>query len=312
MAERRRRHLRRDLLIFAGSIVVHIGVFFIAAAEFSFYNLPQQQEAAVQVEIVPPTVEPIPPLPPIVTPKVAPTAKAAAPAPTPPAPPPPTPQPPRPTPAPPQPVATPTAAAQAVRAPTPAPTPKPAPTPAPLAPPSPAPTPGPPKAVPKSSVSTPETHSAATPHIVLHRSRDEGAPLTSGLNLPGATFAPAPQASAPGGGGAPGGPGGGASGLLPGGQLPAFGRGLRGGVLGCANAAVLHLSAAEQARCDEAFGEGARESPRMDAIDASKRGELDRESTAQEAARKYRDSMPAGSSASPQPGQPKILQSPAQ
>jgi hypothetical protein len=79
---------------------------------------------------------------------------------------------------------------------------------------------------------------------------------------------------------------------------------LRGGPLGCANAAALHFTPAEQARCDEAFGAGARESPHMDPIGAARRSQFDSESAAQDAARKYRDSTPAGSDVRPEAGQP--------
>jgi hypothetical protein len=315
MAERRRRHLRRDLLIFLGSVALHVGLFFVAASNFNFYTLPEERETAVEVQIVPPPFEPPPPIPRIPKPTTARAAESSAPQPTPqqakPAP-----QPARPasTPAPPQPVQTPTAPARAAHAPTPAPAPKLSPAPAPLSPAAPVQAPGPPKSVPRSAVAVPAPRSVSAPHIVLHKSRDQGAPLGPTLNLPGATFAPPPQATAGGGSGSPGGAGGGSGGLtgggLPGGALPGFGRGLRGGLLGCANAAALHLSAAEQARCDEAFGDGARESPRMDPIDASRRTQFDHEAAQEEQARKYRDSTPAGSNASPTPGQPKILQSP--
>jgi hypothetical protein len=50
----------------------------------------------------------------------------------------------------------------------------------------------------------------------------------------------------------------------------------------------------------------------MDAIDASKRTEFDRESAAQSAAQKYRDSMPAGSDVTPEAGQPRAGHSPSQ
>jgi len=314
MTERRRRRLRRDALVFVGSIVFHVGLFFIAASEFNFYNLAQENAPAVEVQIVPPTVEqippPPPPMPPIVRPTTQPTQQPPSPQTQPPQP---KPLPPKPvqTPAPPQPVAAPTAPAQPVRAPTPLPAPKPAPTvaPTPLAPPAPAPTPGPPKAAPHVSVTAPQTQAVAAPHIVLHKSRDEGSPLTPGLNLPGATFAPPQQAAAPGGG-APAGAGGPAGGGLPGGRLPAFGSGLRGGPLGCANAAVLHLTAQEQARCDEAFGEGALQSPHMDPIGSARREELNSEAAQEEAARKYRDSTPSGPADHPTPGQPKIFQTP--
>jgi hypothetical protein len=295
MTERRRRRLRRDALVLLGSIVVHIGLFFVAASEFTYYSLPQENAPAVEVQIVPQPVEEIPPPPPIVQPTPRPTPQP----PTPQAQPQPTRQPPKPVlpPTPPQPVTAPSAAPQSAQTPTPLPASKPAPSVAvsPLAPPA--------------TVSASQSHAAAAPHIILHKSRDAGAPLTSGLNLPGATFAPPPQAAAPGGG-APGGVGGPAGGGLPGGRLPGFGSGLRGGPLGCANAAVLHLTPAEQARCDEAFGEGARQSPRMDPIGSAKRQEFNSEAAQEEAARKYRDSMPSESADHPTPGQPKILQTP--
>lgn len=314
MAQRRRRHLRRDVLVFLGSIVVHILLFFVAASEFNFYTLPQENETAVQVEIVPAEepIQPPPPLPPIPKPKVAPTPRTPAPTPTPAAPPQPAPQPPKPAPTPtPQPVRAPTATAKAAPTPSPSPAkPAPAPAPSPLPTPAPAPQPGPPKAVSAASVSTPQSRTVEAPHIVLHKSREQGGPAAPLLSLPGATFAEPQQAAAPpGGSGAPSGPG--TSGL-PGGALPGFGSGLRGGPLGCANAAALHLTAAEQARCDEAFGAGARESPRMDAIGSAKRTEFDHEATAQDAAHKYRDSTPSGSDLHPENGQPRAMQSPAQ
>jgi hypothetical protein len=175
-----------------------------------------------------------------------------------------------------------------------------------LSPPVPAPTPGPPRAVSAATLNQPQTHTISAPRLVLHRNRSEaeGEPTVS---IPGAVFAPTPPAAsgAPAGGqttagGAPGGAG------FPGGALPpGFGNGLRGGLLGCANAEALHLSAAEQARCAEAFGEGTRQSPQMSPIDASKRTVLDSEAASEAATQRYRDSTPAGSEAQPVPGQPR-------
>jgi hypothetical protein len=312
MPQRRRRHLRRNALVFLGSLVAHTGLFFVVISQFHFYPLREEPAEAVQVEIVPP-VQPIPPLPPIpppIKPVVQPTPKPPTPPPTPqtqPQPTPPKPQPPTPqraTPAP-----TPTAPVAATPKPTPTPAPKPTPSPTPLAPPTPAPTPGPPKVVSASQLQKTQAQVASTPKIVLHKDKDQGAPLAPALAIPGATFAPptgpAPTAAAPSGG--PSGGGG-----LPGGALPGFGGGLRGSALGCANAEALHFTAAEKARCAQQFGEGARESPQMSAIDASKRQELDHEAATAAAAQKYRDSMPAGSVVRPIPGQPKILTSPGQ
>jgi hypothetical protein len=308
--------MRRNALVFVGSLIAHVGLFFFVVKDFHFYPLREEPETAVQVQIVPPPPETIPPpvmLPPIPQPR--PPSPPPAPQPQP-QPTPPKPQPPTPERATPQPTQTPTAPVAAPQKTAPAPAPKPAPAPSPLAPTSPAPTPGPPKPVPASQLLKSQAQSATqAPKIILHRPKEQGSALAPSVSIPGAAFAPPagapPAAGLPGGGGAPGGGAPGGSGLL-GGALPGFGRGLRGGVLGCANAEALHLSAAEKARCAEAFGEGARESPQMSAIDASKRQELDRESAAATAAQKYRDSTPSGSEARPVAGQPRILQSPAQ
>jgi hypothetical protein len=318
MAQRRRRHLRRNVLVFVGSLVAHVGLFFFVIKDFHFYPLHAEPEEAVQVQIVPQPEEIPPPviLPPI--PRQQPTPQPPSLPPTPqPQPTPPKPQPPTPERATPQPVQTPTAPVAAPQKTAPAPAPKPAPAPSPLAPTTPAPAPGPPKAVSTSQLVKSQAQvSTQAPKILLHRPKEQGSEFAPSVSIPGAVFAPptgpAPSAAGPaGGGGAPAGGLPGGTGL-PGGALPGFGRGLRGGVLGCANAEALHLSAAEKARCAEAFGEGARESPQMSAIDSSKRQELDRESAAAAAAQKYRDSTPSGSEARPVAGQPRILQSPAQ
>ena len=316
MAQRRRRHLRRNVLVFVASTIFHVGLFYIAASEFTYYPPPQEARAPVEVEIVPEAEQPIPP-PPIpriiIKQKLAPTPTPA---------PPPTPQPQPPTPQKPQPPApakitpqvapAPSAPVQAQHAPAPAPTPKPtlAPSLAPISPAAPAPNPGPPRVVNAPAAPTVQSKAFAAPHIVLHRNRNEaGAPLAPSVSIPGAVQASPQQATGAPAGGAPGGPGG-APGGLPSGSLPGFGSGLRGSVLGCANAAALHLSKEEQAKCDEAFGTGARESPQMDPIGATKRADIDRQAAGEQAAQRYRDSTPAGSEASPIAGQPRILRKP--
>jgi len=316
MAERRRRHLRRDALVFLGSLAGHLLLFWVVLGEFHFYRLPQATEQAVQVEIVPEQQEPIPP--PVFIPHIK---ETPAPTPQPPSPPPaPTPQPPTPQaqvtqrPAPVQ-APTPTAPTQAQVTPTPTPTPRPAPAPTPIAPAPPAPQPGPPKPVSASSLVQQQQQTATqAPKIVLHRSKEQNA-LAPSVSIPGAVFAPPtapPTTGAPGapGGGAPGGQAGAAG--LPGGALPGFGRGLRGGVLGCANAEALHFTPEEKARCAEAFGNGAKESPVMDAIDASKRQALDQQAASAAAAQKYRDSTPAGTESTPIAGQPRVGHSPGE
>jgi hypothetical protein len=213
----------------------------------------------------------------------------------------------------PKPTVAPTAPLKTTPSPTPAPAPKPAALPSPLAPPVPAPQPGPPVAVPRSQLIQAQPQIVAARRLVLHKNQDQGTPLAPPVSIPGAVFAPSPQqanaASAAAGSGAPSG---GGAGGLPGGTLPHFGPGLRGGLLGCANADALHLSAEERARCDEALGAGAAQSPQMSAIDASKRRELDRQAAGEATAQKYRDSGPSGAWNQPQAGQPRDGQSPSQ
>ena len=167
-----------------------------------------------------------------------------------------------------------------------------------------------------STIHSVQPQTAAAPRLVLHRAKQEqGAPLAPSISIPGAVMAPPAQANAgPSGGAVPGAgaPGGGAAGAgLQAGMLPGFGRGLRGGILGCANADALHLSAVERARCAEAFGEGARETPVMDPI-AARRDELVGEAAQESAAKKYLDSTPGGTEAVPIAGQPRLLHAPGQ
>ncbi len=289
MAQRRRRQLRRDVLVFLGSLAAHVALFFFVIKDFHFYPLHAEPEQAVQVEIVP-QPEPIPPpvvLPPI-KPVVQPTPQPPAPSPAPQSQPtPPKPQPPTPARPTPQPVLTPTAPQAAT--PKPTPTSKPAPAPSPLTATAPAAAPGPPKVMTPSHVVTSQAQTPSpAPKIVLHKPKEAGSSLAPAIAIPGASFAP-PTGPAPGAAPAGGPPGGGGGPGLPGGALPGFGGGLRGSALGCANAEALHLSAAEKARCAQQFGEGARESPQMSAIDASKRQVLDQEAAGAAAAQKYRE-----------------------
>lgn len=314
MARRRQRLLRR-VLVFLSSLAIHVGLFFVAISEFQFYPRPQEVEPAVQIELVP--QETVPPIPPIPKPEVTPQ-------PTPPAPPP-SPQPqPQPQPAPAaqpaisKPAPTPTAPAQTAPSPAPTPAPKLAPTPSPLAPPQPAPQPGPPKAVPKSALTRTQQQVVAPRQLILHKSQQPASSLAPPVSIPGAVFASPPQPAGasgrggPPGAGTPGGAGAAAAGVLPGGKLPGFGAGLRGGALGCMNAAAVKLSAAEQQRCDTAYGMGTQTAPQMDRIGASKRATLDQQAAQAAAAEKYRDSMPAGTDSTPEAGQPRVGHAPGQ
>jgi len=312
MAQRRRRHVRRNVLVFAGSLVAHVGVFFLLASEFRFYPPPQEETPPVVIEIVPPPEVQTPPLPP---PAPIPPKQQEKPTPKPPSPPP-APQPvptPKPTPTPPAPQAAakpapkPAAPVKTATLPSPTLAPKPAPVPTPLAPPLPEVEPGPPKTVSRSTVVQQQPRTVTTPHtLVLHKSPREAPAFVPTVSIPGAVFA---QPSQPSGPGAPSSASGG--GAFPGGALPGFGSGLRGSALGCANAAALHLTAEEQARCIEAFGAGTKEAPQMSAIDASRRTTLDQEAAGEAAAQKYRDSTPAAGTA-PAPGQPRAGHSPSE
>jgi hypothetical protein len=312
LVQRRRRHLRRNTLIFLGSLLTHAVVFYLANSEFQFYQLPEANEPAVQVEIVPEKTPPPPPFP-LITPKLTPKPQPPSPQPTP------APQPqPAPTPQPttPQvsivkaPPAAPTPAPAKVAA-TPAPAPKPAPAPTPLAPTA---QPAPPQPAPSVTLTHTAPKTVSAPKIVLHRPRDETSGLEPPISIPGAVFAPSPSPSTTAPPAPPSGalPGGGSVAGLPSGQLPGFGGGLKGGRLGCLNAVAAHLSAEQQARCTQAYGEGARETPVLDPLGTAKRAELDREAAQEAASQKYRDTTVGGTLSSPTPGQPKILQKPSE
>jgi len=315
MARRPRRNVRRSVLVFLGSILGHLCVFWIAFNEFTFFPMPREELPPMQVELVPPeTVPPVPPppIPPIPKPVV--TPKPAQPTPQPQQP---TPQPPKPEPmvakpqAAPKPEVVQTAPVKSATNPTLSPAPRPSTLPSRLAPPLPSQIEGPPKAVPASSVTKAQTQMAPARPIILHKSEQNGSPLVPSVSIPGAVFAePAPTGASAAGGGQQAAGGGAGGGALPGGSLPGFGAGLRGGALGCMNAAALHLTVAEQQRCAEAYGANTRIAPQMDRIDASKRAVLDAEAAGEQRAEKYRDSTPSGTESTPVAGQPRVGHAP--
>ena len=79
--------------------------------------------------------------------------------------------------------------------------------------------------------------------------------------------------------------------------MPSGGSGLRGTLVGCANADAVSLSAAERARCNERFGSAAGSAPAFDTISPAKRAAFDKAAAAQEADRRYRSGMPTGTTA---------------
>ncbi|HEV7157643.1 MAG TPA: hypothetical protein VGN38_04740 [Caulobacteraceae bacterium] len=320
------RNQRRNVLALVFSAALHV-VFlaFVINETASPYALPETAPAPMEVQIVPEQEIQQPPPPPPIIPKTLrealrrlsqpPPPPAAPPAPTQPqirppapvAPPrvtPPKPNPP--TPAPQTPAPTPTPARTAPPKPNPLPAaPVPARAPAPPTPspsPSPAPNPGP-RPAPSVSVTAPHptTARAPTPAVVvrpsllnLHKPTRE---VPAGVpTLPLApSGAPGGPAQAGGGGGGPGAPAGSRLGGLspyPYGGLPSGGPGLRGTLVGCANAEAVRLSSVERARCNERFGEEADRAPVLDAIDPVKRSGFDKAADRQ--ARQRNAGMPVG------------------
>jgi len=281
------------------------------ASEFRFYPVVQEQEPAVQVEIVP---EP----PPVVPPPPERLIAARKPAP---ASPPPTPQlrpkaqshPIRPTP---KLVAQPAAKESGLVKLTPnakpMPAPKLAPALSPLAPATSAHRPGPPKAVPASSLVKSQPQAANTPQSILLRKKraEEAARLATGASLPSAFAPPAPPGGATASAAAPGAAPGGGPGGFPAGAFGRFGSGLRGSLIGCVDAAVVKLTTQEKARCAERFGAGALIAPRMDPIGATRRAAFEEEAAKEAATQKYLDSMPPPAGSHSIAGQPTALKQP--
>jgi hypothetical protein len=311
---RRTRKTRRDALALALSTVFHVVILaFVAEEVVKPYQLPQFAPAPMDVRIVTAPIPP-PPLPrlvvrPTVKPQPAPPPKPAPPKPAPPkpqqaqqqpqppkpqTPTPPTPakpEPPKPAPPKPSPLATPVAPAQR-----PAPTPRPAPAPTRAvtqAPPT--PTPGPPKPAPPSPTNAPSP-------LNIHRPA-QPAPLS----VPSLPFAPA---AGPAGrpGAASGGPP--ASSAAPGGAtnangarafpygvMPSGGPGLRGTLVGCANAQAVGLTREERNRCNERFGVGVTKTPVLDPISPAKRRAFDDAAAKQDIDRRERESTAFGARA---------------
>jgi hypothetical protein len=281
-----RRRSIRTAVAFAASGVVHLlTVLVLLAPGVSEYSLPTPPETPpVEMEIIPPVeVErpPPPPGPAVATP-VAPRT---------------TPQPPQPQPqpqpaeapkaAPPKPIvvrpllAAPAAARppvvaktapSAVLEPTPLPSLAPEPT---LAPPAPSPSP-------------------TAPKLNIHKSQKEAPSGTPTLPMAPSPALPPAGGGRPAAGGEPalGGPGSRLQGLTPypGGVLPNGGGGLRGSLVGCANAQAVALSSVERAHCESRFGAAMANAPHLDGIPPDKRSAFDREVGRADKDRAYRNS----------------------
>lgn len=319
---------RRNAVALAISAALHIlFLSFVINETANPYALPPAQQPPIQLEIYPQEEVPQPPPPPVIIP---PKLKQALEKQTPPPPPPlpPTPVPPKPEQQPPTPMAPAKVTPPKPNPPTPTPPTPPAPTqarptppkqnPIPAAPtpartptpPAPAPTPSPgpspsPKPPTTATIITQSVVTARTPSpqvvmrpskLNLHKSNHEIPSNVPTLPLaPGGAVA---SGGGPQGGGAPGAPGalGGSrlNGLspYPYGALPSGGPGLRGTLVGCANANAVNLTNVERARCDERFGVEAAHAPALDGIDPAKRARFDRTADRQERSRN--SGMPVG------------------
>jgi hypothetical protein len=325
-----RQNRRRNAIALALSTILHVAFLaFVINESATPYALPEIAPTPIEVQIVPPEEVPPPPPPPIIPPKIKEALQKQSQQPPPPPVQPPTP--PKPQVQPPTPVA-PKAETPKPTPPTPAPPAQPTPTPARPAPPKPNPvpaapaparTPAPPSPAPSPSPGPkPSAHPAPTavvappnpvsakitaPVIVLrpsmlnlHKpSREVPA------NVPTLPIAPGgAEAGGPGGGGAPGGPSASSGSRLNGlspypyGAMPSGGPGLRGTLVGCANAEAVNLSSVERARCNERFGDEAARAPVLDGIDPVKRARFDKAAEKQENARKA--GMPVGTTAGAQ------------
>jgi hypothetical protein len=303
-----KRTLRNAVALGASALVhlVALAVFLVQGA--AQYQLPEPETPPVEVEIVPrmeviPPPEPMPPIP-----KAIPERQTAPPVTTTPKTQPVTPQPTTPqlaaapTPAPPRiklerpalaaPAApkaplvakpSPSAAISATPVPTLIPTPSAAPAPVP---PRPAP------AAPAASTAP----APVAPRLNIHKSEKEAPAETPTLPMaPSSTPPPAGggRPAAAGGGGGGGEPGIGGSRLqglvpYPPGSMPGGGSGLRGSLVGCANAQAVGLSSVERAHCESRFGVNGASAPHLDGIAPDKRAAFDRAADSGERDRAYR------------------------
>ena len=320
-----RKNRSRRAIALAFSATLHVLFISLVINESATpYQLPEPTPPPMELQIYPPQEVPPPPPPPVeIPPKIKEALKEASQ--TPPVVPP-IPQPPKPEATPPTPVAPPKVTQPKPSPPTPAPTAPPTPTPArptppkpsPLAaapvpaktpaPPAPAPSPSPapkPSLAPTPSVTAPNpvTARVVAPVIVAHPSLlNLHKPLKQApASVPTLPMAPSGQAGG-GGGGTPGGAAGGPlngsrlNGLspYPSGAMPSGGPGLRGTLVGCANAEAVSLTSVERAKCNERFGVEAAKAPVLSGMDPGRRAEFDKTAERQENERKHGGGMPVG------------------
>ena len=337
----RASHRRRKAVAVVVSTVLH--VLFLGFIVTRAPPTPPEPEIVVQPLDV--TIMPMPPIPEklpiLVPPKITPLkiepqpTPQTIPVPTPPKPEPqkpqpakpeppqPKPSPPKPTPPKPAPVI-----ADAILAPMKSATPKPvtpklSPLKSPslstatptLAPPAPQESPKPPSPTPQVSASPAPT--ASLNKLNLHKPEKKAPadvptlPVAGGSPAGGATAAAAAALN----GAAFEAPGSRLSGLnpYPYGVMPSGGSGLRGTLVGCANASAVGLSSVERAHCNERFGVRADRAPALDGINPSKRAGFDRDAERQERNRGSRGVDPMSAmrgGQAPSPSEPDIKNSP--
>lgn len=280
---------RRNATALVISALLHVAILtFLVTRAAPQYAIPEPAVVPAEVEIVTmPTI--IPPPPPIVPPVVPPKPQIV---PTPPpAPAPPIPQPPAPAPpSPPKPVPQPKPAP-----PKPTP-PKVTPLPAPVAPLAPpmqaAPVTPAARTTPKPATPAPPASAAPSPTATPARLNIHKSAREAPANVPTLPMAPSPAAAGRPGAAAAGSPAAPAGSRLSGlnpypyGAMPSGGAGLRGTLVGCANADAVRLSSIERAHCNERFGAEAAGAPTLDGISPAKRAAFDRENERQDYIRK--------------------------
>ncbi len=293
---------RRKVMAGAASTVLHVLVLtFLVTREPPPYPEPDITAQPMDVTILP--MPRIPPPPPevIIPPKVVPRKvevkpePAPIPVPTPPKPEPPKPEPPKPAPPKPAPPIKVTLLPPKPLPPKPVPPtisalPTPTLTPAhiaPIMPPTPA-APAPP--TPTTQISPSPSPTLKTTKLNIHKPEKDAPAGVPTLPMAPTLPAGGPNSAAALAGAAFAAPGSRLSGLnpYPYGAIPSGGSGLRGTLVGCANASAVGLSSVERAHCNERFGVHVDRAPALDGINPAKRAGFDHDAAQQERDRNSR------------------------
>ena len=305
---------RRNAVAVAISSILHVLFFYFVVTYVP--QPPPEPEIIVQpldVSVMPmPQIPPPPPeviIPPKVIPKKIETLPETRPIPTPP-PPKPEPPTPKPTPAPPKPTP-PTPPSPTLSPPKPV-APKISPLPAPtVSAARPSPAPPAPQSAPKTPTPATQVSPSPSPVVTLNKLNLHKPEKATPTGIPTLPVAPSggPQGSAAaaalaGAAFAP--QGSRLSGLnpYPYGAMPSGGSGLRGTLVGCANASAVGLSSVEKAHCNERFGVQIGHAPALDGINPAKRAAFDAAAERQERDRNSRGADPIAAVHNAQPRSP--------